>query len=158
MIWVVTTWYRSFSREIVKYAGKVNSKSEIHKTYSSEVGENFEIAIESLSILIRILYPITPHITDFLWEKLGFEKINGNLNLAPWPPVDYKALIEEEVEIIIQINGKVRGKIKIKSDSDDEVITNMALNSDVFKKFSNGENFIRSIVVPNKLVNLVIKN
>ena len=63
------------------------------------VGENFEIAIESLSILIRILYPITPHITDFLWEKLGFEKINGNLNLAPWPYVDYKALIEEEVEI-----------------------------------------------------------
>jgi leucyl-tRNA synthetase len=110
---------------------------------------------ESLSILLRILYPVVPHCTYVLWQELGFTKQFGSLLDAPWPTVDESALVQSEIELVLQVNGKHRGQIKVPADATKEVIESIALRAESVLRILNGANPKKVIVVPGRLVNVV---
>ena len=107
-------------------------------------------------MLLRLLYPVVPHITTRLWKDLGLQAAYGcELAYAPWPKVDESALVREELELMIQVNGKLRGSLRISALATEEAIKQAAINSEAFQKFSEGRPLKKAIVVPGRLVNLV---
>ena len=111
---------------------------------------------EGFSKLLRVLSPVTPHIAHSLWQALGFAAVEGDLLDAPWPSVDPEALKKDEVELMLQVNGKLRGAIVVPAAASKEDIEQMALASEAFLKHSGGGAIKRVIVVPGRLVNVVV--
>ena len=112
--------------------------------------------IEGFSILLRVLYPATPHITHALWSELGYAAELGDLLDAPWPKVDPSALVQDELELVLQINGKLRGAVRVPSSADKAAIEAAALASEEFAKFAEGRAPKKVVVVPGRLVNVVV--
>jgi leucyl-tRNA synthetase len=110
---------------------------------------------ECLSILLRILYPVVPHLTHVLWKDIGYENHFASLLDAPWPDVDESALVQTEITLMLQINGKLRGDIRVPADASKEQIEALALQSEPALKALNGEAPKKIIVVPGRLVNIV---
>ncbi len=109
---------------------------------------------EGISIVLRLLGPIAPHVTHHLWRELGFgEEI---LN-SPWPQADETALVQESIQYVIQVNGKVRGKIEVPASADESAIEQQALADPNARRFIGDAPIRKIIVVPNKLVNIVAK-
>ncbi|MCY1203051.1 Leucine--tRNA ligase [compost metagenome] len=113
-------------------------------------------AREGFGILLRCLYPATPHIAHQLWQQLGYDKASGDLLDAPWPVVDVAALAQDEVELMLQVNGKLRGKLLVPAGASKDEIERLALACDDFVNFAEGAPAKRVIVVPGRLVNVVI--
>ena len=111
---------------------------------------------EGLSLLLRILYPVVPHTTWLLWRDLGFADGMGDLIEAPWPEVDPKALVTDTIELVLQVNGKVRGKIVVPSNASQGDIENVARTSPEVARHANGAPAKKVIVVPGRLVNVVV--
>ena len=107
-------------------------------------------------MLLRALYPTCPHIAHTLWADLGYAKALGDLLDAPWPAVDEAALVQDEIELMLQVNGKLRGAIKVPAAADKAAIEAVALASEDFIKFSEGKAPKKVIIVPGRLVNLVV--
>jgi len=105
---------------------------------------------ESLSILLRVLYPIAPHITHALWSELGYAAQMGDLLDAPWPQADPAALVQDEIEIAVQVNGKLRGAIRVPTAADDAAITAAALADANVAKFVAGQPLKFSKVLRNR--------
>jgi len=112
--------------------------------------------IEGFGILLRCLYPATPHIAHSLWSGLGYAGALGDLLDAPWPQVDPDALVQDEIELMLQVNGKLRGAIVVPAGADKAAIEQAALAHEMFQKFANGAAPKKVIVVPGRLVNLVL--
>lgn len=110
---------------------------------------------ECLSILLRVLYPVVPHLTHVLWKEVGYAKTMGPLLDTPWPAVDEAALVQTEITLMMQINGKLRGDIKVPADASKEQIEALALQSEPAQKALNGGTPKKVIVVPGRLVNIV---
>ena len=110
---------------------------------------------ECLSILLRVLYPVVPHLTHVLWKDLGYANTFGPLLDASWPSVDESALVQTEITLMLQINGKLRGEIKVAADASKEQIEAKALQSEPASKVLNGGAPKKVIVVPGRLVNVV---
>jgi leucyl-tRNA synthetase len=110
-----------------------------------------EAAKEGLSILLRVLSPITPHICHALWKELGFGE---DIMTAAWPEPDPKALQQDEISYVVQVNGKTRGNVKVPASADAKAIEPMAAES--VKKYIEGKAIRKAIVVPGKLINLVV--
>ncbi len=111
---------------------------------------------ECFGILLRALYPVSPHIAHALWSDLGYAQTLGDLIDAAWPQVDPKALEQDEIDLVLQINGKLRGAIRVPADADKKAIEHAAVSSEVFVKLAQGAPVRKVIVVPGRLVNLVI--
>ncbi|MBO9643411.1 MAG: class I tRNA ligase family protein, partial [Pseudacidovorax sp.] len=111
---------------------------------------------EGFGILLRVLYPVTPHLTHQLWKQLGYAEAQGVLLDAPWPVVDEGALAQDEVELMLQINGKLRGAVVVPASADKAEIEALAVASEAFTKHANGQAVKRVIVVPGRLVNVVV--
>ncbi|MES2993088.1 MAG: leucine--tRNA ligase [Pseudomonadota bacterium] len=111
---------------------------------------------EGLSVLLRVLYPATPHITHALWGELGFKATFGDLLDTPWPAVDEAALQQSEVELMLQVNGKLRGSIRVAADAGKHTIEHAATHSPDFIKFADGKRAKKVIIVPGRLVNIVV--
>ena len=111
---------------------------------------------EGFGILLRCLYPATPHIAQQLWNELGYDKDLGGLLDAPWPVVDVDALVQDEIELMLQVNGKLRGKLSVPAGASKDEIEKLALACDDFVAFAEGAPAKRVIVVPGRLVNVVI--
>ena len=112
--------------------------------------------IEGFGILLRCLYPATPHITHGLWSELGYAAHLGDLLDAPWPQVDPHALVQDEIELVLQVNGKLRGSIHVPATAEKAEIERIALASEAFALHSGGAHPKRVIVVPGRLVNVVV--
>ncbi len=112
--------------------------------------------IEGFGILLRCLYPATPHITHALWSQLGYAAVLGDLLDAPWPRVDPSALVQDEIELMLQVNGKLRGSIVVSASADKATIEQAAIANEIFQKLANGAAPKKVIVVPGRLVNLVV--
>ena len=112
--------------------------------------------IEGFGILLRVLYPATPHIAHSLWESLGYAGVLGDLLDAAWPQVDANALVQDEIELMLQVNGKLRGSILVPAQADKAEIERIALASEAFAAHSGGAAPKRVIVVPGRLVNVVV--
>ncbi|MES2946849.1 MAG: leucine--tRNA ligase [Pseudomonadota bacterium] len=111
---------------------------------------------EGFSILLRCLYPVTPHIAHTLWVKLGYADQHGDLLDTAWPEVDASALVQDEIELMLQINGKLRGSVTVSATADKAAIEAAALASEVFAKQAAGAAPKKVIVVPGRLVNIVV--
>lgn len=111
---------------------------------------------EGFGILLRVLYPATPHIAHALWQALGYAKALGDLLDAPWPKADAAALEQDEIEYMLQINGKLRGSITVPASADKAAIEAAALASEAFARQAAGAAPKKIIVVPKKLVNVVV--
>ncbi len=112
--------------------------------------------IEGFGILLRCLYPAAPHLCHALWQNLDFHKPYGDLLDAPWPQVDAAALMQDELELMLQVCGKLRGSIVVSSNASKEEIEKIAVSSDTVLKFAAGAPIKKVIVVPGRLVNVVI--
>ena len=106
-----------------------------------------------MSILLRLLSPITPHLCYHLWRELKFGE---DVMRAPWPEVDPAALEQDEVELVVQVNGKLRGSIRVPRQADKSTIENLAMANANVQKFVAGQNVKKVVVVPGRLVNLVV--
>jgi leucyl-tRNA synthetase len=111
---------------------------------------------EGFGILLRALYPATPHIAHALWQQLGYAQAQGDLLDAPWPKVDEGALKQDEIELVLQVNGKHRGSILVPASADKAAIEKIALASEDYIKFAAGAAPKKVIIVPGRLVNVVV--
>jgi leucyl-tRNA synthetase len=110
-------------------------------------------ANEGLSILIRLLAPITPHVSQHLWQHCGFGE---DVMTAPWPQPDAAALELDEVELVVQVNGKLRGSIRVPKAADKKAIEDLAVSNSNVKKHIEGQPIKKVVVVPGRLVNIVV--
>jgi leucyl-tRNA synthetase len=108
---------------------------------------------EGYSILLRLLSPITPHIAHHLWRELG---LGDDILCAAWPEHDAAALIEDEIELVVQVNGKKRGDVRVPRDADRQAIEKIVLESANVRKFVEGQAIKKVVVVPGRLVNVVV--
>ncbi|MDR2195321.1 MAG: class I tRNA ligase family protein, partial [Gallionellaceae bacterium] len=113
---------------------------------------NRAVTQEALSILLRLLSPITPHIAHALWRDLGY---GADILDAAWPEPLEAALVQDEIELMIQINGKLRGSLHVPANADKAAIEQLALASETVQKQLNGGAAKKIIVVPGRLVNVV---
>ena len=118
-------------------------------------GAVISVASEAFSILLRVLYPVVPHITWQLWRDLGFKSVHGDILDTPWPTVDPSALEADTVALVLQVNGKLRGNLTVASDADKASIEALAIEHEAVQKHLEGRPPKRVIVVPGKLVNVV---
>jgi leucyl-tRNA synthetase len=118
-------------------------------------GDN-AVLCEGMSILLRMLYPACPHISANLWAELGYAAQTGDLLDAAWPGVDETALVRDEIELMLQINGKLRGSVTVSATASKEQIEQAALATDAFIKQADGAAPKKVIVVPGRLVNIVV--
>lgn len=114
---------------------------------------NLIILHEGLSILLRLLSPIIPHLTHHLWRELNY---GHDILKASWPKVDNRALKTDTVNMVVQVNGKLRGEIHIPIDADKETITALALSNPHVQKFIDEKPHKKIVIVPHKLINIVL--
>lgn len=112
------------------------------------------VMAEALSAVVRMLYPITPHICFELWKALGNE---STIDHAEWVKADESAMVEDEKLIVVQVNGKVRGKVTVAADADEETVKAVAFADENVKKFTDNTQIVKVIYVPGKLLNVVVK-
>lgn len=112
------------------------------------------VMAEALSAVVRMLYPITPHICFELWQALGNESA---IDTAEWVKADEVAMVEDEKLIVVQVNGKVRGKVTVAADADEDTVKTIAFADENVKKFIDNQHIVKVIYVVGKLLNVVVK-
>ena len=108
---------------------------------------------EALLAVVRMLYPFTPHASFEMWTALGGE---GDIDVAPWPQADEKAMVEDSKLIVVQVNGKVRGKVTVAADATEQQVRELAGQEAQVAKYLDGVTIRKVIYVPGKLLNLVV--
>ena len=139
---------------VVSGAMKMINALEDFKALNTEGGR--EAVVECFGILVRALYPATPHLGHALWTELGYAKAQGELLDTAWPQVDPQALVQDEIELMLQVNGKLRGSILVAAGADKATIEAAALANEEYQKFAEGKDPKKIIVVPGRLVNIVV--
>ena len=112
------------------------------------------VMAEALSAVVRMLYPITPHICFELWQALGNESA---IDTAEWVKADEAAMVEDEKLIVVQVNGKVRGKVTVAANADEDTVKTIAFADENVKKFIDNQHIVKVIYVVGKLLNVVVK-
>ena len=139
---------------VVSGAMKMINALEDFKALDSEGGR--EAVVEGFGVLLRALYPATPHLAQVLWNELGYDKAMGGLLDAAWPQVDPQALVQDEIQLMLQVNGKLRGSIVVAAGADKASIEAAALANEEYQKIAAGAAPKKIIVVPGRLVNVVV--
>lgn len=140
----------SFNTAIARIMELVNGLVK----YDQLNDKNVKLMRETASDLIGLLAPLAPHFAEELNENIGNKKSIFNM---PYPKYDESALVKDSYELAVQVNSKVRSKIEVPSDSDDNAIAEIAMNNDAIKPFIDGKTVVKTIVIPKRLVNIVVK-
>ncbi len=131
-----------------------NALSDLARDADAAKCEGYaQVLHEGMSVLLRVMSPITPHVAHVLWTDLGFV---GDVMTAPWPEVDESALESDEVELVLQVNGKLRGHLRAPKSADRAALERLALESDAVRRHTNGQPPKKVVVVPGRLVNVVV--
>jgi leucyl-tRNA synthetase len=136
----------------------LNALEAFKQDDGTQVAASSDMAVlfEGFGILLRVLYPATPHLAHALWQELGFAKMHGDLLDAPWPEVNAQALVQDEIELMLQVGGKLRGSIRVAAGASKEQIEAAAVSSEAYLKAAAGAAPKKIIVVPGRLVNIVV--
>ena len=162
---------KALRREVHKTIAKVSDDIGRRQTFNTAIAAIMElmnkltkapleseqdraVMAEALSAVVRMLYPITPHICFELWQTLGYETA---IDTAEWVKADESAMVEDEKLIVVQVNGKVRGKVTVAADADEETVKTIAFADENVKKFTDGQQIVKVIYVAGKLLNVVVK-
>ena len=121
----------------------------INDCYKAEV-----VPMEYAEGFVKLLAPIAPHVAEELWTILGHE---GSISYEAWPTFDESKLVDDEVEVVVQVNGKVRAKVTVAKDASKEELEQVAINDEKVKEFMDGKELVKLIAIPGKLVNIVVK-
>ncbi|MFM9972632.1 MAG: leucine--tRNA ligase [Burkholderiales bacterium] len=143
--------FNTVASAAMKLLNALNSSMESADTSSRGIAR--AVLHEGVAILLRVLYPITPHICHSLWQDLGY---TGLILDAPWPEVDEAALKQDEIQLVLQVNGKMRGHLTVASDAARETIESLARAHEAVIRHGEGRTAKKIIVVPGKLVNVVV--
>ncbi|MDH0864068.1 leucine--tRNA ligase [Mitsuaria sp. GD03876] len=147
----------SYDYERMQYNTVVSGAMKLLNALEGFKAEGQAAAVrEGFSVLLRVIYPACPHIAHALWTELGFAAELGELLDAAWPQVDESALVQDEIELMLQVNGKLRGAIKVAASADKAAIEAVALASPDFEKFAEGKAPKKVVIVPGRLVNVVV--
>jgi leucyl-tRNA synthetase len=149
----------SYDYERIQYNTVVSAGMKILNAIESVPADVEGVAAfvrEGASILIRVLYPVVPHIGCALWKELDFGATYESLLDAPWPQVDAAALAQDEIDLVLQVNGKLRGKITVPATADRTAIEAAARASPEVAKHAAGGAVKKVVVVPGRLVNVVV--
>ena len=167
----LSTDQKTLRRDVHKTIAKVSDDIGRRQTFNTAIAAVMElmnkltrapleseqdraVMAEALSAVVRMLYPITPHICFELWKALGNE---SNIDHAEWVKADEAAMVEDEKLIVVQVNGKVRGKVTVAADADEETVKTVAFADENVKKFTDNTQIVKVIYVPGKLLNVVVK-
>ena len=170
-ITALSTAQKALRREIHKTIAKVSDDIGRRQTFNTAIAAVMElmnkltkaslesdqdraVMAEALSAVVRMLYPITPHICFELWQALGNE---SNIDTAEWVKADEAAMVEDEKLIVVQVNGKVRGKVTVPATSSEEEIKEAAKTDPNVAKFLDGKEILKEIYIPLKMLNFVVK-
>ncbi len=134
---------------------KFNTAIAKMMTLVNELNKQVTITKADYEVLVRLLYPIAPHLCEEIWENLGHKE---SLVHEAYPEFDPKKLVQNEIPLVISINGKVRDKIEVERDIPKNILEDLALSQEKIKPFLEGKTVVKVIVVPNKLVNIVVKS
>ena len=134
-------------------SGVMELANEISKFEAKEAADQ-AVLYEVLRIAVIVISPIAPHIAQSLWEVLGEP---GLLVEADWPDIDETALVQSKVSMVVQVNGKVRAQIEVAADAQEADVLSLARAQDNVAKHAEGKQVVKEIVVPNKLVNIVVR-
>ena len=146
----------NFDYSRIQYNTVVSACMKMLNTLEQAKGVQAGVMRDCLGILLRVLYPIVPHITQYLWQHLKFEEEIAPLLDAPWPQVDESALIQDEITLMLQVNGKLKGEFVVPVSADKDQIQAIALQTEVAQRSLQGQEPKKVIVVPGRLVNVVI--
>ena len=146
----------NYDYERMQYNTVISGAMKLLNALEGYKGEPAGVLREGYGLLLRVLYPACPHTTWQLWRELGYASDAGDLLDAPWPQVDEAALVQSEVTLVLQVNGKVRGSITVPADAGRHTIESVATHSPDFIKFAEGKRPKKVIVVPGRLVNVVV--
>ncbi|MED7635412.1 UNVERIFIED_CONTAM: leucine--tRNA ligase [Limosilactobacillus fermentum] len=113
-----------------------------------------DLPLEYMEGFVKMIAPLMPHLAEELWSQFNESE---TITYQPWPTYDEKALVEDEVEMIVQVNGKVRAKIKMAKDADNKDVEDAALANEHVHSFVDGKDVKKVIVIPNRIVNIVVK-
>ncbi len=137
-------------------SGAMKMLNAVEDAKLEETPGDARVLHEAFGILLRVLYPAAPHITHALWQELGYAKALGGIIDAPWPQVDEAALVQDEIELALQVNGKLRGAIRVPAAADRAAIEAAALAAPEFARFGEGKQAKKVVIVPGRLVNVVV--
>ena len=126
--------------------------SYLNETDKNQI--NYSLLKDIINKTLLMLAPFAPHMTEELWDKLGHE---DSIHLQQWPEFIESALKKEEITIVVQVNGKVRDKIQVSPDIKEDDLKEEALASSKIKKYTDDKEVVKTIVVPQKLINIVVK-
>ncbi|MDC6170576.1 leucine--tRNA ligase [Paucibacter sp. XJ19-41] len=147
----------SYDYERMQYNTVVSGAMKLLNALEGFKSQGQDAAVrEGFSVLLRVLYPACPHIAHALWVDLGFAAELGDLLDTAWPVVDEAALVQDEIELMLQVNGKLRGSVKVAAGADKAAIEAAALANEECIKFSEGKPAKKVIIVPGRLVNVVV--
>ncbi len=147
----------NYDYQRVQYNTVVSAAMKMLNAIESDKGAAGAGAVrECYGVLLRVLYPVVPHVTHALWVELGYATQFGDLLDAAWPEVDEAALVQDEIELVLQVAGKVRGAVRVAKDASREAIEQAALAHEMTAKFGEGKPVKKVIVVPGRLVNVVV--
>jgi leucyl-tRNA synthetase len=146
----------TYDYERMQYNTVVSAVMKMLNALESAAACHAGAQAEGFGLLLRVLYPACPHITEALWQALGYATRHGPLLDAPWPQVDEAALQQDEIELVLQINGKLRGSLTVSAQADAQAIEAAALASDVLARHAAGATPRKVVVVPGRLVNVVV--
>ncbi|MBV8742483.1 MAG: class I tRNA ligase family protein [Sinobacteraceae bacterium] len=152
----VTLQQALFDYRRMQYNTVVSAAMKMLNALEDVPSEAQSVLREGVRILLCTLYPIAPHITHTLWQELGFARELGDLLDAPMPAPQDDALRQDELELVVQVNGKLRGHVTVAAGAGEEAIRAAALADSHVQKFVQGKPVRKLIVVKNKLVNIVV--
>ena len=133
---------------------KFNTAIAAMMTLLNEINNVGTMTVDELSTFVRLLCPFAPHLCEEIWEQIGGK---GLCSLAAWPEYDESKCVDNEIEIAVQVNGKVRDRFTVPADIDAQSAIAAAKELEKVKEFTDGMAFIKELYVPGKLVNLVVK-
>ena len=120
----------------------------------NDINKKGKITKGELKTFITLLNAVAPHVTEEIWEKAGFE---GRLYQTTWPTYDEAKTIDLEIEVPVQVNGKLRGVIKVEKDATSEEVEKVAFENEEIKKFTDGKEIVKKIYVPGRIYTIVVK-
>ena len=146
----------SYDYERMQYNTVVSGAMKMLNALEGFKGQAPSVVGEGFGLLLRALYPACPHTTWRLWQDLGYAAELGDLLDAPWPQVDDAALVQDQIELVLQVNGKRRGVITVNADADDAAITAVTLSNPDYLRFAGTGKPRLVKIVPGRLVNIVV--
>jgi leucyl-tRNA synthetase len=137
-------------------SGAMKMLNAIEDAVLAETAADAAVRAEAFGILLRTLYPAAPHIAHAMWQSLGYAARHGELVDAPWPAVDEAALAKTEIELVLQVGGKLRGAVRVPAGADKAAIEAAALAHPDAIRFMEGKPAKKVVIVPGRLVNIVV--